>query len=172
MVFSFAFYVLWTVPNQFSRRRARPGVWAYFEHRQEKQLCSYLLAHLKSAHLSKPADLHPWSASLTSSSESAMSQAKGTISSWIATSASPLSCLYSSGQSERLTDLLRDHRIYAPAFRRWHYWTRNFLEIHRMYMTVLMHHVVRAYPHYNKNREQVTFPCKLSWKRRESEKVA
>ena len=25
-------------PTQFARRRARPGVWAYFEHRQEKQL--------------------------------------------------------------------------------------------------------------------------------------
>ena len=111
-------------PNQFARRRARPGVWAYFEHRQEKAT-SYLLVRLKSAHPSKSADLHPWPPSLTSSSESAKSQAKGIISSWVAASESPLSCLYSSGQSEQLTDLLRDHRIYAPTFHRWRCWIRK-----------------------------------------------
>ena len=124
-------------PNQFARRRARPGVWVYFEHRQEKAT-SYLLVRLKSAHRSKSADLHPWPASLTSSSESAKSRAKGTISSGVATSEVPLSCLYSSGQSEQLTDYLQDHRIYAPAFCRWQSCTRNILEIHRMYMIVLM----------------------------------
>ena len=44
----------------------------------------------------------------TGMSESAESQAKGTLSSWVATTASPQSHPCTSGRSEQLTDLLLD----------------------------------------------------------------
>ena len=107
-------------------RRPRSGVWAYFEHGNEKHSCklcsktyskqsgtSNLLAHLKSAHPAKYAELHPAASASESPADSASGVqekplAKSNLSSWIVSTATPQTRPCSSGRSEQLTELLLD----------------------------------------------------------------
>ena len=107
-------------------RRPRSGVWAYFEHGNEKHSCklcsktyskqsgtSNLLSHLKSAHPAKYAELHPAASASESPADSASGVqekplAKSNLSSWIVSTATPQTRPCSSGRSEQLTELLLD----------------------------------------------------------------